>query len=55
MVTVLVIVRELALVLFCWLYAMGIPLRYLIGRALRPQPLATPSLEEALPGQEAVR
>lgn len=37
MIIVVVIVRELAIVLFCWLYALGMPVRYLVGRSLRPQ------------------
>jgi CDP-diacylglycerol--serine O-phosphatidyltransferase len=55
MVIVIVMMRELAVVVFCWLYALGIPLRYLIGRALRPQKLPAPTLDEALPGQGPVR
>ncbi len=55
MLVVTVIVRELAVVLFCWLYAVGVPLRYLLGRALRSRPLPAPGLDEALPGQGPVR
>jgi CDP-diacylglycerol--serine O-phosphatidyltransferase len=37
MLVVTLLVRDVAVVLFCWLYAVGTPLRYLLGRALPGQ------------------
>jgi CDP-diacylglycerol--serine O-phosphatidyltransferase len=48
---IIVLLREMALVLLFWIYALGIPVRYTVARRLRPvqvQP-AGPRLEEPRP------
>jgi CDP-diacylglycerol--serine O-phosphatidyltransferase len=47
---IIVLLRELALVLLFWIYALGIPLRYMIARQFRPAPVPpAPRLEEPRP------
>jgi CDP-diacylglycerol--serine O-phosphatidyltransferase len=46
---IILLIRELALVLLFWIYALGIPVRYLLLRRLRRNGLATPTLDESLP------
>ena len=47
---IILLVRELALVLLFWIYALGVPLRYVILKNLRPQrELPTPRLDDPLP------
>jgi len=45
----IVLIRELALVLIFWGYALGIALRFTLLRALRHHALTAPSLDEGLP------
>jgi phosphatidylserine synthase len=46
---IILLIRELALVLLFWIYAVGIPLRYTALRSLRRKALPAPSLDDALP------
>jgi len=46
---IVVLLRELALVLLFWIYALGIPVRYFILRSLRRNGLPAPTLEDGLP------
>jgi CDP-diacylglycerol--serine O-phosphatidyltransferase len=48
---IIVLLRELALVLLFWIYAVGIPLRYTLVRQFRPAPVALPAprLDEPRP------
>jgi CDP-diacylglycerol---serine O-phosphatidyltransferase len=48
---IIVLIRELALVLLFWIYALGVPLRYTLARRFRPAPVqpAVPRLEEPRP------
>src|SRR5262249_20157402 len=45
---IIVLIRDLALVLLFWIYALGIPLKYAWLRATRPQKLPAPRLDEGL-------
>jgi len=49
MVFLILLVRELALVLLFWVYALGIALRFGILQSLHHHRLAAPSLDEGLP------
>jgi CDP-diacylglycerol--serine O-phosphatidyltransferase len=51
---VIVLIRDLALVLLFWIYALGIPLRYLWARGLHRDRLPAPAtrLDDILPRQE---
>jgi CDP-diacylglycerol--serine O-phosphatidyltransferase len=44
---IVLLIRELALVLLFWVYALGVPLRYAVARQLRRAP--APRLDEPLP------
>jgi CDP-diacylglycerol--serine O-phosphatidyltransferase len=46
---VLLLIQEMALVVLFWVYALGLPVNYLIVRQLRRRQVATPRLEEGLP------
>ena len=46
---VVLLMRELALVLLFWVYALGLPLNYVAHRQLRRKAAVTPRLEEGLP------
>jgi CDP-diacylglycerol--serine O-phosphatidyltransferase len=46
---IILLIRELALVLLFWIYALGIPVRYLILRHLRRTAVPAPTLDESLP------
>jgi CDP-diacylglycerol--serine O-phosphatidyltransferase len=46
---IILLIRELALVLLFWIYALGIALRYALLRSLRQSALPAPSLDEGLP------
>jgi CDP-diacylglycerol--serine O-phosphatidyltransferase len=48
-VFIILLARELALVLIFWIYAVGIPLRYLIVRQVRRRGTAVPSLDDIVP------
>jgi CDP-diacylglycerol--serine O-phosphatidyltransferase len=45
----IVLFRDLALVLLFWIYALGIPLRYLLARSLRRAATPLPGLNESVP------
>jgi CDP-diacylglycerol--serine O-phosphatidyltransferase len=46
---IVILIRESALVLLFWIYALGVPLRNLVLKSLRPQELPPPRLDEGLP------
>jgi CDP-diacylglycerol---serine O-phosphatidyltransferase len=46
---VVLLMRELALVLLFWIYALALPLNYALVRQMRRRPVAAPRLEEMLP------
>ncbi len=47
---IILLIRELALILLFWIYALGVPVRYLAIQALRrPHELPAPCLDEGLP------
>jgi CDP-diacylglycerol--serine O-phosphatidyltransferase len=46
---IVLLIRDLALVLLFWIYALGIPLRYALVRQLRPTPAPPPRLEDIGP------
>jgi CDP-diacylglycerol---serine O-phosphatidyltransferase len=46
---VVLLMRELALVLLFWVYALALPLNYALGRQLRRRALSAARLEKALP------
>lgn len=46
---IIVLVRELALVLLFWVYALGVPLRYLLLQNLRRDEVPAPRLHDGLP------
>jgi CDP-diacylglycerol---serine O-phosphatidyltransferase len=46
---VLLLMQELALVLLFWVYALGLPLNYVLARQFRRKQLPAPRLEEGLP------
>jgi CDP-diacylglycerol--serine O-phosphatidyltransferase len=46
---IVVLVRELALVLLFWVYALGVPLRYVVVHSLRRDTPPAPQLDEGLP------
>jgi CDP-diacylglycerol--serine O-phosphatidyltransferase len=48
-VFVVLLMRELALVLLFWIYALGLPLNYVVVRHLGRKPAPAPRLEEFLP------
>jgi CDP-diacylglycerol--serine O-phosphatidyltransferase len=48
-VFIIVLVRELALALLFWIYALGIPLRYTLVKHLRKSALTPPGLDEPRP------
>jgi CDP-diacylglycerol--serine O-phosphatidyltransferase len=48
-VFIIVLIREFALVLVFWGYALGLPLRHLIVKHILKDPTATPRLDDGLP------
>jgi hypothetical protein len=46
---VVLLMREMALALLFWIYAIGLPINYAIVRQLRHGAALTPRLEEGLP------
>ena len=48
-VFIVLLMRELALVLLFWVYALGLPCNYLLARHLRHKQVPAPRLEEGLP------
>jgi CDP-diacylglycerol--serine O-phosphatidyltransferase len=48
-VFVVLLMRELALALLFWIYALGLPLNYVVARHLRRSQAPAPRLEEGLP------
>jgi CDP-diacylglycerol--serine O-phosphatidyltransferase len=46
---IIVLIRDLALVLLFWIYALGVPLRYAVARQLRRTSTPQPRLDDSLP------
>ncbi len=46
---IIVLVREMALLAIFWGYALGVPIRYLMVRKLRPKQIPAPRLDDILP------
>jgi hypothetical protein len=43
---IIILVRELALAVMFWIYALGIPVRYTLLRTLKKNALPTPTLDD---------
>ncbi len=51
---IIVLIKELALVLLFWIYALGVPVRYSIARQFRRTPVATPRVDDSLPREQGI-